>query len=65
MALANMENQFSHHAIDYGYQVNTIHCEKGCEVVHNVSVCVCVCVCVCVVCVYVCVCVCKHMLSVR
>ncbi|KAL5491229.1 hypothetical protein EMCRGX_G016476 [Ephydatia muelleri] len=33
--LANMETQFSHHAIDYGYQVNTIHCEKGHEVVHN------------------------------
>lgn len=35
VVLANMETQFSHHAIDYGYQVNTIHCEKGHEVVHN------------------------------
>ena len=49
MILANMETQFSHHAIDYGYQVNTIHCEKGHEVVHNVSVdpgaCVHMCIC--------------------
>ena len=52
MILANMETQFSHHAIDYGYQVNTIHCEKGHEVVHNVSVDPGACTCVYVACAY-------------
>ena len=46
LQLANMQTQFSHQAIDYGYQINTIGCVKTHAIVDNVSVCVCVCVCV-------------------
>lgn len=35
--LANAQNMFSHHAIDYGYQINTISCVKGHEILSNVS----------------------------
>ena len=35
--LVTMQNQFSHHAIDYGYQINTIQCHKGQEILHSVS----------------------------
>ena len=38
VALANAQNMFSHHAIDYGYQINTISCIKGHEILSNVSV---------------------------
>lgn len=34
--LSAIQNQFSHHAIDYGYQINTISCHKGYEILHNV-----------------------------
>lgn len=35
--LLTMQNQFSHHAVDYSYHVNNITCNKGYEIVHSVS----------------------------
>ncbi len=35
--LVTIQNMYSHHAIDYGYQINTINCTKGFEILHNVS----------------------------
>ena len=35
--LANMQTEFSHHAIEYGYQINTIGCVKGHQILDNVS----------------------------
>ncbi len=37
VALANAQNMYSHHAIDYGYQINAISCVKGHEILSNVS----------------------------
>jgi len=35
MQLANVRTQFSHHAIDYCFQINTITCIKGHEIMDN------------------------------
>ena len=35
--LANTQTAYSHHAIDYAYQINTVTCIKGHEILDNVS----------------------------